>query len=204
MLAVSSRFIFTGLIAGLLIVVAAIAGIMRSQPETSALGTSLEQIEGSRNFLASFSNVESLEDPETVSDSSVIYNSKEQAVPLGSFVGKVVVLNFWATWCAPCVAELQSLAQLHEKRSDIAVLAVSRDLHRKPGELKDFLENKEAGALEVYYNQGIDLDRQFPTRGLPTTYIIRADGKIAYKLEGDADWASQEAFDFIDFVIQEN
>lgn len=199
----SSSFVITGGIACLLILLAVGVGVIRSSrdPQIAAVAENLDTI---RAFLGSFSNVESFEGPEDVAADSIIYDEDGKSVRLADFKGKLVVLNFWATWCAPCIAELDSLAALKNKRDDIEVIAVSKDLRQSPAEIAQFLEKNKAGALDVYMNQGIELDQQFPTRGLPTTYIISPKGKIIYKMEGDTDWSSESALTFIDFAVKQN
>ena len=139
-----------------------------------------------------------------MADTSVILDKDGKTVSLAELEGKLVVLNFWATWCAPCIAELDSLAALKEKRADIEVIAVSKDLRKSAQELEEFLEKNGAKNLDVYQNQGGALDQQFPSRGLPTTYIISSRGNIIYKMEGDADWSSDSALAFFDFAVKQN
>jgi thiol-disulfide isomerase/thioredoxin len=153
-----------------------------------------------KRFVSSFSNFESLEGPERVAATSVIYNEKGKQIPLTDTKGKVVVINFWATWCAPCITELPALARLKEARPDIEVIAVSLDLQKTPADLRAFLDKSGAASLDVYFDQGTELNVQFPNRGLPTTYVLSPENKIIYKLEGDADWSSPDALIFIDFV----
>ncbi len=111
---------------------------------------------------------------------------------LAEFAGKGVVLNFWATWCTPCVAELPSLAALAAKASDVVVLPVSTD-------------RGGAAAVEGYYRShgikglGVWLDPKgaaseaLHLRGLPTTLIIDRQGRERGRLEGGADWESAAA-----------
>lgn len=153
-----------------------------------------------KRFASSFSNFETIEGPERVTKTSVIYDEAGKKIPLTFYKGKVVVLNFWATWCAPCVTELPALAKLKEARPDIEVIAVSLDLQKSAKDLAAFLDKSNASTLGVYYDKGTELNVQFPNRGLPTTYVISSDGKITYKMEGDADWSSPDALTFVDFV----
>jgi thiol-disulfide isomerase/thioredoxin len=138
------------------------------------------------------------EKPEPVAAGVKLLNEKREDVALTNFHGKPVILNFWATWCAPCVKELPSLAKLKELRPDIHVLAVSQDLQKDAAELSAFLKRHQAENLGVYLDKGKSAKRAFPVNGLPSTYILSPEGKIIYKIEGDTDWSSRVTLEFID------
>lgn len=192
--------IFPVILGVLLVGLAVWLALERERNLPAGVASYAEMEAATKRFASSFSNFESIEGPERVAKTSIIYNEEGKKIPLTSYKGKVVVLNFWATWCAPCVTELPALAKLKEARPDIEVIAVSLDLQKSASELAVFLEKSKAGSLGVYYDQGTELNVQFPNRGLPTTYIITPDNKIAYKMEGDADWSSSDALTFVDFV----
>ena len=136
--------------------------------------------------------------PEPVAEDIKLVNGEGEDIALTHFHGKPVILNFWATWCAPCVKELPSLAKLKELRPDLHVLAVSQDLQKNVDELAAFLKRHEAANLGVYQDKGKTLKKAFPVNGLPSTYILSPEGKILYRIEGDTDWSSQVALQFIE------
>ena len=115
---------------------------------------------------------------------------------------KPVIINLWATWCAPCVKELPSLAKLKQARPDLHVLAVSLDLEKDLPELKTFLKKYDAAALDVYSGKGPALKKALPYKGLPTTYVLSSEGKILFKIEGDTDWSSHITSEFIDYMLK--
>jgi thiol-disulfide isomerase/thioredoxin len=107
-------------------------------------------------------------------------------VRLSAFRGKPLVLNFWATWCAPCVAELPALDRL--AASGTAVLAVSAD-RGGAAVVKPFLAQHGIGHAEVVLDRASDSVHAAGVAGFPTTFIIDAKGMVRGRLEGPADWS---------------
>lgn len=108
--------------------------------------------------------------------------------------GKVVLVNFWATWCAPCVTELPTLDKLQgEMGGDkFEVVAVSVDL-RGMEKVGPFWSEKGFKNLAIRLDQRGTLMKAFGTRGLPTTFLVDREGNVVGYLEGHADWASADA-----------
>ena len=117
-----------------------------------------------------------------------------QPVNLDSFKGKVVVLNFWATWCPPCVAEMPALDKLQSELggSDFEVVAVSLD---RQGIKKSAPFYRRAGLthLALYNDTRGDLLDAFKGKNLPMTVLLDRDGKVVGRMEGPAQWDSAEA-----------
>lgn len=116
-----------------------------------------------------------------------------KTVRLSDFKGQVLLVNFWATWCAPCIEEMPTLDALAgEMNSEhFQVLAVSTDRGGKD-KVEPFVRNKlSLDALDIYLDETSKLARAFGLRGMPTTYLIGADGAIIGALEGAADWNSK-------------
>lgn len=120
----------------------------------------------------------------------------EHAVTLSQLKGQVVVLNFWATWCAPCVEEVPSLVQMQErmKSKGVTVLAVSVDAD--DGDYKRFVKNHAVNLLTVR-----DSDQKsnalYGTSKFPETYIIDRNGVMRRKFIGAVDWTEPEIIDFL-------
>ena len=116
--------------------------------------------------------------------------------PLGldAFRGKVVLLNYWATWCAPCVEEMPSLERLQTRLGggDFTVLAVSVD-RQGLDIVRPFLERIGLKQLPIYLDRSGASMRAFGIRGLPTTMLIDREGNEVGRLEGMADWQSPAA-----------
>jgi peroxiredoxin len=120
----------------------------------------------------------------------------DHKVSLSDFKGQVVVLNFWGSWCAPCIAETPALVQMQRRMKDkgVVVLAVSIDVddaayHRF---LKDF--NMNMVTVRDGDHKSSDL---YGTFGWPESYIIDRKGVIRRKFIGAVDWASPEVTDFL-------
>jgi thiol-disulfide isomerase/thioredoxin len=109
------------------------------------------------------------------------------------FRGKIVILNLWATWCAPCVKEMPSLERLAGRLPPdrFAVVAVSQD---KGGVAiaKFFLDRIGVRSLPLYVDPNGRVSREFGVRGLPTTILIAQSSTVLAKLEGPAEWDSDE------------
>jgi thiol-disulfide isomerase/thioredoxin len=108
--------------------------------------------------------------------------------------GKVVFLNFWATWCSPCVAEMPSIQQLHEKLRDQGVVFVCVS-NEETSKVSRFAKEK-GFTFPIYTMRGAP-PAVFKTQGIPATFILSPDGKIAFKHVGSARWDDGKSIDFI-------
>lgn len=108
--------------------------------------------------------------------------------------GKVVVMNFWATWCAPCRAEMPSIDRLAGELNgdDIHVMAVSTD-RGNVTRINQFFEEIEIQHLGVYRDKKSELAREAGAFGLPMTIILNREGREVARLLGEAEWDSTEA-----------
>lgn len=113
---------------------------------------------------------------------------------LAAFQGRVVLLNFWATWCAPCVREMPSLDRLQAALRDegLAVVAVSEDFAGRDV-VAPFFQRQNLAHLAIYLDSDGTLAKAFGVGGLPTTLLIDRTGRVVGGLEGPAEWDSQDA-----------
>lgn len=116
-------------------------------------------------------------------------------VHLADYRGHVVLLNFWATWCAPCIEEMPSLLQLHHQDPSLIVLAVSID--EDSDAYSSFIRNRHMDLITVRdpLQKAANL---FHTDMWPETYVIDRKGVIRRKFVGAQDWSSPEIRAYLD------
>ena len=111
-------------------------------------------------------------------------------VALAALRGKVLFVNFWATWCAPCRDEAPSLQKLYARLQPrgFEVLAVSIDASSEEGAVRDFVREFSL-AFPILADPKQRAYRSFGATGVPETYLIDADGRLAEKFIGPRDWS---------------
>ncbi len=115
--------------------------------------------------------------------------------------GKVVLLNFWATWCGPCKEEMPSLAKLQAQFDSawFQVVTITTDMH--PRGIKQFLDYLGIH-LPVLFDESEDVSRAFMVRGLPTTVLIAQDGRAVGRAVGPRAWDSEESVALVRHVLE--
>jgi thiol-disulfide isomerase/thioredoxin len=109
---------------------------------------------------------------------------------IADFKGKPVVVNLWATWCQPCVKEMPSLDRLQSQLGgNLAVAAVSED-RGGAGRVGPFVAAMDLQKLRIYLDPKSDLGHAFNVRGLPTSIVVDAQGRVVGRVEGAAEWDS--------------
>jgi thiol-disulfide isomerase/thioredoxin len=124
---------------------------------------------------------------------------------LSAFEGKLLVVNLWATWCAPCVEEMPTLGALQRRFGDrIQVIPVSVDSEAERANAQRQLAELSDGTLPFYIDisRGVLFDAQAP--GMPVTIIYDARGAEVARLAGGADWGSDDAARLIEAVLAED
>jgi thiol-disulfide isomerase/thioredoxin len=110
--------------------------------------------------------------------------------------GKVVFLNFWATWCGPCIAEMPTIQKLYDKfKDDKDVVILTVEVENKKEKAKNFMTSKNLTLPIVFPNSTIP--KEFFDYALPTTIILDKQGNIAHTTLGMADYSGQEVVDFL-------
>ena len=133
-----------------------------------------------------------------------MFDSKAAKRTLGEWRGRIVLVNLWATWCAPCKKEMPDLARLQQQLGspDFEVVAISVD-RKDPAASRAFLDANAASALALYTDpEALSLDR-LQAIGLPVTVLVDRKGHEIGRLHGPADWASPEAITLIKAAIGE-
>lgn len=141
----------------------------------------------------------------TAAPSVAFTGPNDQPAKLADFKGKVVVMNVWATWCAPCVIEMPTLAKLQAAYAGkpVEVVAISIDKPADLAKAKAFI-GKHA-PLKFYNDQTMRLPFALKpvAAGMPTTVIYGPDGMERARVAGDADWSGEDARRVIDRVLDE-
>jgi len=127
---------------------------------------------------------------------------KGRKIELKNFRGKVIFLNFWATWCGPCKEEMPSIETLHQqfKEKDFVFLTISVDYEgKKP--VKEFIE-KQRYTFPVLLDPKCETLDLYKVKGIPTTILIDKNRKMIGKAIGPRNWKSPEAISLLNFLLE--
>jgi thiol-disulfide isomerase/thioredoxin len=121
-------------------------------------------------------------------------DADDKPLKLADYKGKAVLLNFWATWCPPCVKEMPSLDRLQGQigKDKFVILPLSLDGPSRP-KVAPFYQDKNLTNLEVYFDKGRKAMQALDVSILPTSILVDAEGRELGRLEGEADWTQPEA-----------
>ncbi len=130
-----------------------------------------------------------------------------QSLELSAFQGRVVLINFWATWCAPCLAEMPSLNRLQIALgnedlagADFQVITIATGRNATE-DIDSFFTNQSITHLTRYRDPNLRLALALGAGSLPTTVLMDRDGFIIARLQGEADWDSEAALGLIERLM---
>ena len=127
-----------------------------------------------------------------------VKDSEGRELNLGALQGEPVLLNLWATWCAPCVKEMPLLDQLAgDYKGRLRVVTVSQDMG-DPAKVSAFFDQGGFAHLEPWLDPQAELGFALGDTVLPTTVLYNASGQEVWRVRGDFDWAGEEARSAID------
>lgn len=151
---------------------------------------------------ASLALLEFIPDPPPMPDTA-FSDVNGAPVSLKDFRGKTVLVNLWATWCAPCVKEMPTLAELQRTyaNEDFVVVAISVDKDDTRDAAVAQLADLGGSALTFYHEPSLNITYDLKARGFPTSILYGPDGIEVARLAGEADWASPEAKGLIRAVL---
>ncbi len=131
----------------------------------------------------------------------VVFKDKNQKdVDLDHYRGKLILINFWATWCAPCKEEMPSLDILQSdiKLNNLKVFPINigqEDLRNS----EIFFKELNIKNLDIYFDPSIKLTKKFSLRGIPTTILINKEGNEFARIIGSIDFNSEEFINWLKF-----
>jgi peroxiredoxin len=120
----------------------------------------------------------------------------DRKLTLTDYRGKVVVLNFWATWCPPCVEEMPSLLQMQQRLKDKGVTVLAVSLDADDGAYHKFLKDHGVNVITVR-DPDMKSSDLYGTFKYPETYIIDRNGVLQRKFIGAVDWNQPDVLDFL-------
>ena len=123
---------------------------------------------------------------------------------LSEYDGQFVLLNIWATWCAPCVAEIPSLDALQAKykNKNLQVVTISMDMAMEDAEA--FFNAKGIKQLDVYHDPSLSVASDLGVSGLPISVIYNENGRELARISGEVDWMSPEVTRLLDYLLGDN
>ena len=135
-------------------------------------------------------------------DSITLIDDKGKLINMSEYKGNLILLNFWATWCAPCKEEMPSLdkLQIHKKMNNLRIFPVNigRDNLEKS---LNFYNELRVKNLKVFFDTDITLAKKFGLRGIPTSILLNKDGLEFARVIGSIDY---EDIKFIDWLSNYN
>ena len=142
------------------------------------------------------------ESPKAVSE-EVFYTPNNDPIILQSLSGSLTLVNFWATWCAPCLDEMPSLSNLQKIKGskDFNVVTIAT-MRNSPKSVENFFNKMSIDNLTKYQDPKGKLARSLKIAGLPLTILLNKDNKEVARFIGDADWSSPQAVKLLEKAIE--
>lgn len=132
----------------------------------------------------------------------LIKNLKGDESALSKYRGKVVLINFWATWCGPCRAEMPSMEALYQTyaRKDFEILAISIDMV-EDAPIQEFIDGLSL-TFPVLLDKELKVNNLYQVRVVPTSILVDRKGIISHRLLGAKDWFDPDAMLFVENLIK--
>jgi cytochrome c biogenesis protein CcmG, thiol:disulfide interchange protein DsbE len=124
-----------------------------------------------------------------------IVTDNGKRVTASEFGGKVLVLNFWASWCAPCLQEIPSLNRFQREFAKDGVVVVAVSIDKNEAKYKRFLQRIPV-SFETARDPKADVSAEYGTFQIPESYIIK-DGRVTRKFIGEANWVSDDVVNYV-------
>ncbi len=122
-------------------------------------------------------------------DSLTFLNYRNEEINLDDYSGKLILINFWATWCAPCKEEMPSLdlLQINKELKNLKIFPINVG-QDKIDKAEKFFDDLKIENLEIYFDNSINLAKKFSLRGIPTSILINKDGEEFARIIGSINF----------------
>ena len=121
---------------------------------------------------------------------------------LSDYKGKVILVNIWATWCAPCIAEMPMLDELQAKKGSDNFEVVTISLDRTAEEAARWLDKNDIKNLPLWHDSTYGVSGKLNLPGLPTSIFYNRGGREIARIPGEVDWTSDEALALVDYLTE--
>ena len=174
---------------GLLIIIALTLLILRTQkPGSGNLQPETNEFKSQEGFLA---------------PRFTLRNLQGNIEGLDDHLGKVIIINFWATWCTPCVKEMPSFENLHRRfrAKGLTILAVSLD-KGATSKVQDFVDRYKLSFPVLLDTDGV-AEKLYPSFTIPFTYVVNKQGRVVARVDGGKNWESPETFEAVEHLLKQ-
>jgi peroxiredoxin len=188
--------IIAGVVVAIFAVLAIVNGIKHRSPPAPA------------KLSAPESDPEEIAKRTTVQD-FILTDASGQTKKLSDFRGNVVILSFWASWCAPCLEELPTFAQLTKRFNDRGLRVIPVNVE-EGDDGKNFAkkfwtaQHFDTNQVPSFFDTSKALASQFQVEMLPANFVIDREGRLAFSSFGANDWTNAETVEFLESLLQEN
>ena len=130
-------------------------------------------------------------------------NLKGNLEGIDDHLGKVIIINFWATWCTPCVKEMPSFENLYRRfrSKGLTILAVSLDKN-SPSKVQEFVD-KHKLSFPVLLDTDGGAEKLYPSFTIPFTYVVDKKGRVVARVDGGKDWGSAKTFEAVENLLKQ-
>jgi len=123
-----------------------------------------------------------------------------QSIALAGLRGRLVLLNFWATWCAPCREEMPSMERLYQAFKDRGLVVLAVNLQESPKQVARFMRNFRL-TFPALLDADLTVTGRYQVRGLPATFLIDRQGRVVGQALGARDWSSAPAQALVESLL---
>lgn len=130
-------------------------------------------------------------------------NLKGNLEGLDDYLGKVIIVNFWATWCTPCVKEMPSFENLYRRfrSKGLTILAVSLD-KSSSSKVQEFADKYKLSFPVLLDTDGV-AEKLYPSFTIPFTYVVDKQGRVVARVDGGKNWESLETFEAVEHLLKQ-